>query len=107
MTDDARELTRRRLLGAAGVAVAGLGAVGPAGASHFRQFEKVCVTVDVQAYNDACPTGSFGPIFEAGRTGRAWEFCNDDEKGEMVYFEPEPANDQPFAWVPADFLESC
>lgn len=104
MTEDTTT-TRRRLLGATGAAAVGLGAVVPAGASHFEYQEVVCVTVDVQAYDDARPNGTTGPIFEAGT--RALDSCVDADEGEMVLFEPEPSYDQPFARVPAEFLESC
>lgn len=103
MTDDARELTRRRLLGATGAAVAGLGAVGPAAGDHFIPGQRASITTGVQAYNDACPNRNLGPIYEAGTSGRAWEYCIDDA-GEMVYFEPEPGYDKLSGWVPESYL---
>lgn len=87
--------------------MAGIPAVQPAAASHIPPGSRACIALDVQSYDEACPNWGEGPVFEAGTTGRVWEYCTDDDAGEMAYFEPEPSYDQPPAWVPDGYLEAC
>lgn len=106
MTDDTT-VTRRRLLGATGAAMAGLGAATPAGASHYEPGTRVVLDVDIQSFLNACPNEDYGPLYEAGNIGRVWDSCVDDVVGEMLYYEPEAPESGRLAWVPAEHVSLC
>jgi hypothetical protein len=104
--------TRRTVLrttGAAAVgALAAVGAAGTASAGHFYEGQRVCLTMDYQSYERACPNDGYSYVFEKGDQGRAWEFCTTDDGQEMVYFEEEAVSgDDGYGWVAHSALEEC
>jgi hypothetical protein len=108
MSDDATVTRRTVLRTTAASAAAVVGAVGTASADHIYAGDCVRLTADYQSYKDACPNRNYGPIFEKGERGRAWEFCTTDEGQEMVYFEEETGDsDEGVGWVAHDYLEKC
>lgn len=109
MTDESRSVRRRTVLRAAAggaASLAGLGASGTAAASSFVPGQCVRLTIDLTAYEEACPNRDRSHELSAGTEGTVWDTCTTDDGTEMIMFQYSSSRtDQP--WASAEFFEHC
>ncbi len=109
MTDATRSVSRRAVLrtAAGGTAtLAGLGAGGTAAASSFLPGQCARLTIDLTAYEDACPNRNLGPELSAGTEGTVWDTCTTGDGTEMVLFRYSSSRTDR-AWASSEFFEHC
>lgn len=107
MTDETDDLNRRTVLRGALVgasAVAGLGVAGTPVSADIRPGQGIIITLDNQSFVDACPNDGYGPIFEKGQRGIAWNTCTTEEGTKMILFQPHD-HTQDRGWVGEEYIE--
>lgn len=106
MTDSTPTPRRRRVLGVAAAGAATLlGATGAASAGHLLPGDCARLTIDVQAFTEACPNGDPGPTIPAGTEGTVWATCTTGGTTMVRLRHTGDRTDR--HWVSEQYLERC